>query len=922
LERGFRAQRPELTKALATAQLKRLLLLQATQREAKTRMAIPPNVQCSRVVICGALLLAYLSAGAAESNPRVMVNERHKALLQNHCIKCHNAQRAKGKIRLDNLPFIIANRESADRWQKVLNALNSGAMPPEEEKPPDSKAKADFLEDLAHVMVSARRNLTDQSGVITMRRLNRREYRNTLRELLGVEIDVNELPADTGTGGFDTAGVNLFISSDQIEQYLALGREALDEAFDRQAQAGAIKKQRFEAEEVVERVRSNLEKRMETYRQYMLWTKAVEQAVDRPENRAIAADIRAKLKGQAPSSFYHSWKKLKGAPSPQGYGFADAELATIEGLGGWNMLPYQAYFLVQPELKTGAFLTIRDNGVNPIHTFSIGGDWPSGDYIVRIRIAATKHATPGRRFVEFGVQATHLSTHEVLGTMNAPQVIEVPFILTKNRGGSFFIREKGTFDSNEQGHRVFAEGEKRNGIGPEFALWVDWTEVEHVRIPEGQMPAGLRALGIPFDDHAPEISRNELRGALERFATEACRGQVQSPMFYDRLLAIYDQRRKANALQSVAIKDALAVVLASPHFIYLAEQSLDQESRRLSSLELATRLSYFLWGAPPDPILRDLAFSGELSNPDVLARQADRLIDDARSVGFIKPFVHQWLGMDRLDFFRFNNEHYPAFDESTKMAARNEVYETVAYLLHQNASVCSLLKSDFVVINGLLAHYYDIEGVHGDEYRKVAVPKGVPRGGLTGTAAILAMGSNGEQTSPVDRGAWVLRKLLDDPPPPAPPNVPQISRLEGKLLTTRERLRAHQEQPQCASCHRKIDPIGLGLENFNAVGQWRTKDSYETAKHETKTWTIDSAAAFHNGPAFRDYFELRDLIATNSEAFARGFSRALLEYALGRARSDRDGPLIRDMLTESRKSNFATRDFIHVLVKSKEFQTK
>ena len=187
--------------------------------------------------------------------------------------------------------------------------------------------------------------------------------------------------------------------------------------------------------------------------------------------------------------------------------------------------------------------------------------------------------------------------------------------------------------------------------------------------------------------------------------------------------------------------------------------------------------------------------------------------------------------------------------------------------------VCAhLLKSDFVVINSsareLLRHR---GGARATLYRRVAVPKGVPRGGLIGMAAILAMGSNGEHTSPVERGAWVLRKLLNDPPPPAPPNVPQISRLAGKLLTTRERLRAHQEQPQCASCHRKIDPIGLGLENFNAVGQWRTEDSYETANSGKKTWTIDPAAAFHNGPAFHDYFELRDIIATRSDAFATRF---------------------------------------------------
>ena len=794
-------------------------------------------------------------------------------------------------------------------------------MPPADETQPANEAKTDFLDDLTNVMTAVRRNLRDQHGVIIMRRLNRREYGNSLRELLGVQIDVSELPSDTGNGGFDTSGSNLFMSSDQFEQYYALGLESLAEAFERVAHASSKNKQRFEAEEVVDRVKSNLANRIELRRKYNIWTKAIDAAAQRPENQAIAAEIRKGLTNQPPWNFYHSWQKIKNVPSPTEFGFADGEHATHEGISAWNLLPYQAYFLSQPEVKNGAFLTIRDNGVNPLHYFGIGG-WPSGEYVVRIRIAATKQATPARRFVEFGVQSTHLSTHEVSGTMDVPQVIEIPFNLTKSRGGSCFIREKGTFDSNEQGHRVFAEGEKQNGIGPEFALWVDWTEVERKTIPEQLIPPGIRALGIPLGDDAAAMTKDDVRAALDRFITETCRGNPASSTFLDKLVNIYDERGKSGSGHGSALKETLAVVLASPRFLYLVEQAGDQESRELNGLELATRLSFFLWGAPPDKPLRDLATSDELLKPHVLLEQTDRLIDDPRSTGFVIPFTHQWLGMDRLDFFRFNNVRYPAFDESTKMAARNEVYETVGYLLGHNESLRHLLKSDFVVINSLLANYYGIEGVKGDAYQKVAVPNGLPRGGLLGMAAILAMGSNGEQTSPVERGAWVLRKLMNDPPPPAPANVPQISRLQNKLLTTRERLRAHQEEAQCASCHRKIDPVGLALENFNAVGQWRTEDTYEAVGLGKKTWTIDPAGSFHHGPSFTSFFELREVIASKSDSFARGFSIAILEYALGRPRSFRDEPLIEQMVNQTRQKDFAMREFIKVLVGSNEFRSK
>lgn len=884
-----------------------------------TLRTVPPNRIAHGCVALIAIVLA--SSELIASEPKLAMDARHKKLLDQHCLKCHNAERPEGKFRVDNLPFDIANIETSERWQKVLNALNSNAMPPEEESQPDAQSKADFLDELANLMVAARKSLFDQKGLRTMRRMNRREYRNTIRDLLGVEIQVNELPSDSGTGGFDTMATSLFMSSDQFEQYLALGREALDEAFERDAHRSTIKKQRFEAEEVVDRVRANLNNRLERRKSYVMWTKAVEKIAEQPENREAVAEIRASIKKQPPWNFYHSWQKIKGAPPPTDFGFVDAETATHEGMAALNLLPYQSYFLSQPEIKTGAFLTIRDNGVNPIQYFTIGGDWPSGEYVVRIRIGASKKVTPERRFVEFGVHATHLSTHEVLGTIEEPQIIEVRYNLTKSRTGSFFLRERGTFDSNDQAHRVFAEGEKLNGIGPDFALWVDWTEVETVA-DKGPRPVALDALQIPLTDTPESVSLAEVRTAMERFAKVACRGVTPPPDYLGRLSAIYDRRRKEGTPHTVALKEVLAVVLSSPRFLYLSESSLQESNASLTADELAVRLSYFLWGAPPDAQLREVAATGELSRPEVLSQQADRLMSDPKFRGWTMPFVHQWLNLDRLDFFRFNNAKFTTFDESTKMAARAEVYETFAYLFRENESVLNLLKSDFVVTNSLLAHYYGIEGVTGDEFRRVAVPKDNPRGGLMGMTAILAMGSNGERTSPVERGAWVLRKLLNDPPPPAPANVPQISRLDAQLLTTRDRLEAHQEQPQCASCHRKIDPIGLGLENFNTVGLWRTEDTYETLELGKKNWTIDASGTIHRGPEFQNYFELREIVASKSDSFVRGFSIALIEYALGRPFSQIDEPLVQDMCEQAKQKNYAAREFIRQLVLSDAFRNR
>lgn len=881
-----------------------------------------------------------VSVASLVAAPAVL-KPQHRALLETHCQSCHGAEKQKGSFRLDDLSFTITDLQSAERWQKVLNAMNSGDMPPEDEKQPASQAKADLLDDLANVMVAARKNLGDQHGVITMRRLNRREYRNTLRELLGVSINVTELPSDTAADSFDTTGSNLFMSGNQFEQYQSLGREALDEAFERLAAAAEERKLRYEAEvftPIVEKVNAS---EIDARERAQKWAKGVEEAAARPENAAIVEKIRKASKNDA--IFRRSWADIPGAPSPESFGFINKENTSDKANSALtpNHLPYHQYYLTYPSLDTGAYLTTQTTHPSILQigwiTMLVPFNWPVGDYVVRIRVAGNEHATPERRFLEFGINPLNngpaTSTHEVTGTMDAPQIIEIPLTMTRKHSERndrvLFIRERGTADTNERMSVIFQAAKKRNGIGPEMALWVDWMEIE--RKPDAGRPLapGLAALGIPLDDKAPRPAIAEVRTALERFAEEAFRGQRPPASYIDRLVRLYELRIKAGDKPSAALKETLSVILSSPTFLYIAEPSADEKRRPLTGLELAVRLSYFLWGAPPDKTLRSLGASTELNKPGVLAAQANRLLDDTRADDFIKAFTHQWLGMDRLDFFQVNLNLHPRFAASTKLAARDEVFETIRHMLRHNASLRDLLKSDYAVINSHLANYYGIPGVKGDTYQKVLLPKGSPRGGLLGMAAVHLMGGNGERTSPVERGAWVLRKLLNDPPPPAPPNVPAITRLSDKALTTLERLKAHQEEAQCASCHRKIDPIGLGLENFDAAGLWRTEDSSVATNASgkpdpktKKTWTISAAAALHNGPAFQDYFGLRDVVASKSDAFARGFSGALIEYGLGRPCGFSDEALIDTMLTHAKTNNLSMREFIHALIASQEFHTK
>ena len=1084
--------------------------------------------------------------------PRAVLDESHRVFLREHCAACHNADKQKGKVRLDDIPFVLDDIPTADLWQKVLNSVNSGEMPPEDEPQPADEAKAAFLEALSGTLVTARDKLADSGGEIAMRRLNRREYEKTIRDLLGVEINARELPADSGAGTFDTVGSSLFMSSDQFEQYLALGRQAVDEHFARFVAPVPEKewKLRIEVEGTNQRIIKGLQERSDARERYLQWTAAVDAAAAKPENEELADRIRAEKKGD-PRHLHTQWEKIQGAPSPADFGFTDAIHAEQMGRRDWDhFVPHHRAYVEHPLAKSGSFLTIDDAYVNSRQIFQLPADWPAGDYVLRVRIAAMDGIPRERRFVEFGPQdpsgvCTVSSTHEVTGTADQPQVLEIPLKLTESKNRLFMFRERGSHESDASASRLFAEARQRNGIGPELALWLDWIEVEKagvakpfaktirqrrevelhanamvggtyngyykggyesakkfmetkqpqqgisdeqeakfrirsfeehgptferylndpltktgayltirmahkeevITLPPDQPSGWLKtkhevdkvepgeyklrfsigavkgtpkerhfvALGsrmqpgesedftlmqtfqisgstdapqvievlvsitatsprtfvlrekrdvkLDFDDYMAAVKRTGVgppsalwgdwvewegplggansqnrippvltsgetnpRAVLERFAARAMRGKTPSATYLDKLAALHDARVKAGEPFELAIREPLSAILASPGFLYIQEIGTKDRGKGddpshssvpipLSPTELASRLSYFLWSAPPDEAL----LAADLTKPDVLAREVDRLIASPKADDFVSGFVHQWLHLDRLDFFQFDTKQFRDFDESAKAAARREVYETFAYLLRNGGSLSRLLKSDEVHVNGLLATYYSIEGVSGDAFRPVKVPPGSPRGGLLGMAAVLAMGSNGERTSPVERGVWVLRYLLHNPPPPAPPNVPQLDRLDGKPVSPRERLAAHMEEAQCAQCHRKIDPIGFGLENFNAAGKWREIDYDPKTKKE---WPIDPAGAFHNGPAFKDYFELRDLVAAREEDFARGFTEALIEYGLGRPYGFTDDALAADIVARAKEEDFVVREFILSLVASGTFGKK
>ena len=969
--------------------------------------------------------------GAADLE--VELPKKHFALIDSYCLDCHDGETQKGKINLEALPFKVNTLEQAELWQKVLNAMNAGEMPPENKRQPKNEEKADFLDDLAQTMVLARKKLSDSGGKITMRRLNRREYRNTIESLTGVSLNVESLPSDGGTGTFDTVGASQFISSDQFEQYLKLGRTAIDEAFVRHSTLEKPTKVfRMEPEESVNPKNLEIIKRLEeTYeKKWLPWKEGVDKAAKAPENQEVVAKLRKKHPNYDtdPKLKYQKADLLKGSPDPRDYG-ANDPISAVAGLYAsyWRNHNYMKHYAKLPHNDRGAYLKLawgiqrfdirsdskdmppgtykfriragavkgsdpsrhfieighpqpdkrtsngfakllsthqvsgtlenpeiieinieigantprvvgiqerqpkmakflpefnrhkKENGygfppavwidwmelegpirenqvpessitrvepektINPANEKFIkqveerqgrfnrwkkgvdeaaktpenqaiiaeirktdrlidhpnrfyayadrfkgtpnpkdfgfldskkaAGSDPSrsknlalhkhyaslprrdtgtylkltlgtgrvivprkkkelqpGNYVIRVRVGAVKGTPASRRFIEighpqrdigsrdWGLKGRAISVHQVTGTIEAPQIIEFPVELRSDMPQEFAVQEKqpntGKLKVLWDEHNKL---KKENGYGHPPAIWVDWIELEGP-LPKAGTKSGL-ARTLTNNLIGPKESESErVRKILSEFSLTAFRQVKPAPKFIDQLLALFKTRRTAGEPFEVAIRTPLSVILASPGFLYLHEPSDEKQRRNLTDRELAVRLAYFLWSAPPDAELLALAEKNALHTPATLRQQVSRLLADPRSEEFVSGFVHQWLHMERLDFFQFDTKLHREFDESVRASARREVYESFAHLLRdpESGRLGKLLKSDYVFINGLLANYYGIEGVTGEEFRKVKLPAGSPRGGLLGTAAIHAMGSDGVESSPVERGAWIL----------------------------------------------------------------------------------------------------------------------------------------------------------------------
>ncbi len=810
-------------------------------------------------------------ADVAKISPRVT------AFMQTYCFKCHGPNKQKGKLRLDTMSTKIADGTVALAWQDILDKLNLSEMPPEEATQPSKAELANVLETLTANLREARRRLTDSGGHIVLRRMNRREYQQTIEQLFGVPVDVSMLPEDGKVDGFDTLGQAHSFSSLHLERYLHIGRGVLDNVYAGKA-ARPVRK-RSEPEGAAKKIKEELPRLEKKIKDY---DKSIAQGKKGHDKRQAITKEEAKLS--------------------------------------------KAY-LARPETTDGTLLPFR--GLNPSTFIHIGKVAPTGKFRVKVRCGVVSDKPRDDIFLkvvrgEFRAKVPdELFVFQVSGTQTQPKIIEFTFDVDNIRSNRLAFERRHT--QREKLER-FADSRSYYFKYQQVAhlledelpdVWIDWVEVEGP-LPRDPAPLSVAKL---FNGDASKLTDADARPTLERFVYEAFRRAKPETAYIDKLMHVYTEARGNGDPVKAALIDAMSVVLASPRFLYLFEPKPDGQNRRpLTDRELAVRLSYFLWSGPPDEELYAITKQDRLRDPNVLAKQVDRMIASPRANQFIEAFTTQWLELERLDGIAPEATPSWEYDELVKEYSRREVFAFFATLLRENLPATNLINSEFAVLNGLMADFYGIEGGAGSKFRKVKLPSDSIRGGLLGQSAILTLTGTGERTSPVERGAFVLRKLLHRPPPPAPANVPMLDEESVGTRSIRDTLSIHMSTPQCNSCHRRIDPLGFGMENFDPVGRWRTQVPSTDGSVQFK---VDPSGVMPDGKRkFADFLAMKRHMVQDKDAMLTGLTEAIMTYALGRTIGFTDQEVVERIVRETADDDYRLRNLIIKIVSSRPFLSK
>jgi len=797
-----------------------------------------------RSVRSRAWLAAIALLGAWLCAPRPL-NARAPAVppadvLDKYCVTCHNTRLKTAGLLLDTLDTARV-ADHAEQWEKVVTKLRTGEMPPPGRPRPDAetyRAVASALEDALDAAAAAK----PHPGRVPVHRLNRTEYTNAVRDLLGLEVDARALLSadEADQEGFDNVASVLSVSPALLENYLSAAR-----ALSRLAVGDPA-----------------LHPVIDTFK----ISKALVQDDRLGDDQPFGSQGGALVRYYFPLDAEYTIKVL----------LRRQEYDYILGLGE----PHD--------------LDIRVDGAR-LKRFTVGGE--------------AKGMTNPENFA--GNTQGDPEFEEYMHTADAKLEVRARVTAGLHAVGVSFVRRfwepEGVLQPPQTGF-----GRTTN----EYYHGNPAVEIVSIAGPYGAPARGESPSRQKVFVCRPRATADEEPCARKILSTLAARA-YRRPVADDEtrtLLQFYAAGRRESDFDA-GIQRGIERILAAPSFLFRVERAPASAPAgavyRVGDLDLASRLSFFLWSSVPDDELREAAARGALRDPPALERQVARMLRDPRSNAVVENFATRWLELSKLAGAVPDTELYPEFDENLRDAMAQETKLFIASQLREDRSVVDLLTADYSFLNERLAAHYGVGGVYGSHFRRVAFADGI-RGGLLGQGSVLTVTSYPNRTSVTMRGRWLLANILGAPPPPPPPDIPALKEAgaDGQPRSLRERMELHRKNPACAACHQRMDPLGFALENFDALGKWR--DASDGAP-------IDPSAAFPDGSRFEGLRGLRTLLAAHKEDFARTLSAKLLAYAIGRGLDYRDMPAVRAIARDAARADYSWSAIVAGIVKSPPF---
>ena len=894
-----------------------------------------------------ALICISSSTGVAaplSPDSQLVYDSKVRPFLQANCFKCHGEAKTLAGLRIDLLESDFLSGKSADVWKEMYDRLGNGTMPPKKQPRPDATEASAVTDWIIRELANAEKQAKGSSGRIPTRRLNRTEYVNTLRDLFYLDENAaraleQELPADGKVDGFDRGGAGLFIDEAQMAKYLEIADGVLsrEEVFGpgpaEKALPALLRPQRCawvwagpgdvdgfgnlsagpsargqhrrmripDGPNVAELKRGGLEYisagkgqegRLDTHGFYWAWG-------DKLQN----------------GNFTDGWYRLKlraGAFKGTGkYAVDEVNLSFVYGLNS----PIESKGSVvidapleQPrDFEIMVYLRVGSPGLPR----SISLRWNGG----KENVVVTNPEIEWNGHIWADLSNSHAN---LLRRKIPPSAAEIEASKKKLEIGvdvyhTSMLAVKSAWTYNPE---IDLKAIPR--------IWIESVELQG---PVGDWPPKGRT-DLLFDGDTRPFDKTYIREIFARFLPRAYRRAVESQEIDDAVAWVLKDQEENHLSGNEAVIEGVKMVLCSPGFLMIQEPAGDSDKpRKLTDYELACRLSYFLWSTMPDAELFKLAADNQLHEPKTLSAQVRRMIADPKSGSLVTNFTGQWLKVREFSSVITDRVEYKSYDDALRDSSRREPFEFFREVLQSNLSILNFLDSDFVVIDNRLATHYGIEGVIGDRFRKVPVSPELHRGGVLGMAGILTFLSDGSRTLPVRRGSYVLETLWNSPPRPPPPNVGPLPAI-GKVKTVRERLELHRKSDSCASCHAKIDPFGLALENYDAIGAWRTRMNGERFKGDMTSPPLDVSGVLPSGREFKTVEEFKQALLAEKERFIHGFVEKMLTYALGRPVGATDRPTINEIMkaleppTPNGEGEYRLQALIQAIVASQPFQTK